>query len=289
MSVTTYILKLKNPSIVPIDSRNISPDKFAGKSLEEIEKLKVLEGGRETVIGDLFELEGPDVAPKESGNIEIIVEGSSTGKLRYLGYKMGGGKIIVKGDAGHFTGYKMSNGSIIVEGKAGNYVGAKMKGGIIEVSKDCGDCIGGKLPGEKLGKGMSGGSIIVHGNAGSQVGVGMKGGRILIDGDAGMLCGSYMMGGTIIIRGGCGLYSGARMTAGRIIIGGVVEGILPSFYADSIVPSVKVRDVAFMKPFMIFIADAVVGGRGTLYISIEENRELVEPYMEIVTGVLEIE
>lgn len=289
MSVV-YKLKLKDKFIVPIDARNISPDKFVGKSLDEIRKIKIFEGGRESIIEDIFDVEGPEKSSKESlNNVEIIVEGPSTGKLRYLGYKMSGGKIIVKGDSGHFIGYKMSNGVIIVEGKAGNYVGSKMKGGSIEILKDCGDCIGGKLPGEKPGKGMSGGSIIVHGNAGSQVGVGMKGGRIIIEGNAGMLCGSYMTGGTLIIKMKCGLYPGSRMTSGRVIIGGAVEGILPSFYADSIIPSLKIRDVSFNKPFMLFLGDAISNGRGMLYISIEDNKLLVEQYKELLEEVLEIE
>ncbi|MCX8168903.1 MAG: formylmethanofuran dehydrogenase subunit C [Candidatus Methanomethylicia archaeon] len=285
----TYIFKLKRASIVPIDVRNISPYKFIGKSLDEIKKFKVFEGGREATIEDLFEVDGPASSPKDVNSIEIIVNGFNTNKLRYLGYKMNGGKIVVKGDVGHFIGYKMSNGSITVEGRAGSYIGAKMKGGSIEVFKDCGDCIGGKLPGEKLGKGMSGGSIVIHGNAGSQVGVGMKGGRILIDGNVGMLCGSYMTGGTIIVRGNCHIYPGSRMIGGRIIIGGRVEGILPSFYVDSIVPSIKVREVVFPKPFMVFIADVIVGGRGMLYISLQDNEELLKPYKEVIKEVVEIE
>ncbi|MEM0211895.1 MAG: formylmethanofuran dehydrogenase subunit C [Candidatus Methanomethylicia archaeon] len=289
MSIT-YRLKLKDKFIVPIDARSISPDNFVGKSLEDIKKISIFEGGRESTIEDIFDVEGPSFSSKEAlNNVEIIIEGASTGKLRYLGYKMSGGKIIVKGDAGHFIGYRMSNGVIIVEGRAGSYVGSKMKGGSIEIFKDCGDCIGGKLPGEKPGKGMSGGSIIVHGNAGSQVGVGMKGGRILIDGNSGMLCGSYMMGGTIIVKMRCGLYPGARMTAGRIIVGGIVEGILPSFYVDSIIPSIKVREVVFNKPFMIFLGDVLVGGRGTLNISLEDNKLLIEPYKELLEEVFEIE
>ncbi|MCR6669348.1 MAG: formylmethanofuran dehydrogenase subunit C [archaeon YNP-WB-040] len=290
MSVkSTYIVKLKYEPKVPVDARNISPNSFAGKSLNDILKLGILEGGVSVELKDLFDVSGPPNAPGDVNSIEILIEGLGSGKLKYIGYRMSGGRIVVKGDVGHFAGYRMIGGSILIEGKAGSYLGAKMKGGSIEVMKGCGDCVGGKLPGERPGKGMSGGEIVIHGDAGSQIGFGMKGGRIIIDGNAGMLCGLNMMGGTILIQKNCDLYPGARMTAGRVIVGGVVEGILPSFYFDSIVPSVRVGKISMNKPFAVFIADAVVGGRGSVYISLEDNKSLIEQYKDFMEERVEVE
>jgi len=40
-------------------------------------------------------------------------------KIRYLGYKMNGGKITIEGNVGHLIGYKMVKGSIVVKGSNG--------------------------------------------------------------------------------------------------------------------------------------------------------------------------
>lgn len=279
---TTYVVKLKSKPTVPIDSRNISPDKFAGRSLSDIKLLKVLEGGRETFLEELFDLEGPTTAVREPGEIEIVITGPETSKLKYLGYKMSNGKLVVKGDVGHLAGYKMSGGSIVIEGGAGSYLGAKMKGGTIEVFRDVGDFAGGKLQGEKPGKGMSGGTIIIHGNAGSQIGVGMSKGTIIVEGSAKVLVGAFMTGGSILVQRSCGGFAGARMTGGKIVIGGAVESVLPSFYVDSMVPSAGVKGRTINKQFMVFIGDVLVDGKGMLYVAYEDNKLLLEQYRELV-------
>lgn len=277
-----YVVKLKSKPTVPIDSRNISPDKFAGRSLSDIKLLKVLEGGKEVVLEELFDLEGPATVVKEPGEIEIVVAGPGTDKLKYLGYRMSNGKIVVKGSVGHLAGYKMSGGSIVIEGRAGSYLGAKMKGGTIEVFGDVGDFAGGKLQGEKPGKGMSGGTIVIHGNAGSQIGVGMSKGTIIVEGNARLLVGAFMTGGSILVQGSCGGFTGARMTGGKIVIGGTIEGILPSFYVDSMVSSAGVKGRTISKQFMVFIGDALVDGKGMLYVAYEDNKLLLEQYKELV-------
>ncbi len=279
---TAYVVKLKSKPMAPIDSRNISPDKFAGRSLSDIKLLKVLEGGRETVLEELFDLDGPTTTVRESREVEIVITGPGTNKLKYLGYRMSGGRIVVKGDVGHLAGYRMSGGSIVIEGGAGSYLGAKMKGGTIEVFGDVGDFAGGKLQGEKPGKGMSGGAIVIHGNAGSQIGVGMSKGTIIIEGSAKLLVGAFMTGGSILVQGDCSGFAGARMTGGKIVVGGSIESVLPSFYVDSIVPSAGVKGRTINKQFMVFAGDALVNGRGMLYIAYEDNKLLLEQYKELV-------
>lgn len=281
--VVTYALSLKYVPAVLVDARRITPDQFAGKKLDEIKKIVLLEGGREVRIGELFDIVGPERAPENPGDIEILLKQGSN-KLCYLGYRMSGGRIVVEGDVGHFTGYKMRGGSIVVKGNTRNYTGSKMRGGTIEVLGDAGHKLGGKLQGEKPGKGMKGGKIIVHGRAGAEVGVGMRSGTIIIHGDAGNLVGVDMQGGTIVVVGNAGIYPGTNMYAGKIVIGGKVECLLPSFYADAILPSVKAKGIRFDKSFMLFIGDAIVGGRGLLYLSYEDNKALLEPYKELVEG-----
>ncbi|MEM4887826.1 MAG: formylmethanofuran dehydrogenase subunit C [Thermosphaera sp.] len=287
MYSATFSLYFKTKPTVLIDVRHITPDELAGKNLSDIKNIAVWEGGRKTRLSDLFDINGPEKAPVNPEQIVVIFETGSD-KLCFIGYRMNGGKIVVKGDAGHLVGYKMKGGSITVEGNARNYVGAKMKDGTIEIQGSVGHRAGGKLPGEKPGKGMKGGTIIVKGNAGSEVGFGMKKGLIIVEGSAGNLTGCDMIGGTIVVKANSGLYPGAGMIGGRIIIGGKVKAISPSFYVDSMVPSLSVRGVKFDKPFMLFLGDAVAGGRGLLYISYEDNKELLEYYRLLIEEAVEI-
>ena len=248
-----YYIKLKdNPSVL-IDARSITPDSFAGKKINEILLLKILEGGKPIALQDLFDVEGPS-------------EGSIT----------------INGDAGHFIGYKMRGGNITIRGNARNYLGAKMKDGTIEVFGNAGHWIGAKLLGEKPGKGMKGGTITIHGNAGSEIGSGMKGGTIIIDGSAKNSAGNYMTGGTIIVKGNGGLYPGLRMSGGRIVINGSVQALLPSFYVDSIIQPLKVKGITFSKSFMSFIGDALIGGHGVLQVSYDDNKELLEEFRKLL-------
>lgn len=277
----TYHLRLKYSPSVPIDARYVSPDAFVNKKIDEISLLKVLEGGKPRTLGELFEIDGPQIAPKDPNDISIIIE-NSTNKVSFIGYKMSKGSITINGDAGHFIGYKMKGGSIVVHGNARNYLGAKMKDGTIEVFGNAGHWIGAKLLGEKPGKGMKGGTITIHGNAGSEIGSGMKGGTIIIDGNVNDSVGNHMVGGTIIVKGNCGLYPGLRMTGGRIVIAGAIEGILPSFYVDSLIPSLKVKGLVFNKSFLSFIGDALVSGHGLLQVSYDDNKELLEYYRKLI-------
>lgn len=284
--MVVFTLRLKEPPTVPVDARRIKPDKLAGKTLDGILNTKLREGSRVVRLRDLFEVTGPEKAPESPGEIEIVIEGEGSEKLRYLGYKMTAGKIIVKGNIGGMAGYKMKGGTIVIEGDAASWLGAKMKDGLIEVHGDAGDFVGSKLQGEKPGKGMKGGMIVIHGNAGSNIGAGMGGGAIIVEGDAGDLVGAHMTGGSILVCGKAGRFTGARMTGGKIIVSGLIDGILPSFYVDSIVSSAKVKSYKFKKPFMMFIGDVLVNGMGKLFVALNENRELLKHYEELLEDVV---
>ncbi len=278
----TYYFKLKEEPRVPVEARNLKPDTIAGLSIDETRRIPVRLGNKKLVIEDLFEVDGPTRAPANPESIELHITGRGSGRIRYLGCKMSSGRIVVHGDIGLMTGYKMSGGAIIVKGDAGSWLGAKMKNGYIEVHGCVGDFVGSKLQGEKPGKGMKGGLIIVHGDAGSYVGTGMKGGSIIIEGCAGNLVGSHMCGGSILVCGGVGRFTGARMVSGKIVVDGVVDGVLPSFYIDSITSKAKVKNRVIEKEFMLFIGDVLVGGRGKLYIAYDVNVDKLSMYRELL-------
>ena len=280
----SFVLKLKSIPKVLTDLRNVSPDKFAGKKIEEIRNLKILEGGVPTTLDTVFDTDGPTSASTDVKTIEITIE-NSLDKLCFIGYKMSGGKIVIKGGVGHFVGYKMRGGTITVHGDTRNYLGAKMVNGVIEVFGNAGHRVGCKLQGEKPGKGMKGGTIIIHGNAGADVGWGMAGGTIVVEGSVGNFVGADMVGGVVVVKGGSGIYPGLGMVGGRIVIGGEVRAIVPSFYLDSITPSLRVRGITFQKPFATFIGDAIVFGKGMLQISYEDNKHILELYKDILEEV----
>lgn len=283
--VASYILKLKEPLKVPLDARYIKPEMFVNKKLNEILDISVREGNTPIKLGEIFDVEGNATAPGDPNNIEINIHGEGTIKMRYLGFKMQGGKIIVNGGIGPLAGYKMRDGYITIKGNARGWLGAKMRGGMIEVFGHAADFIGSKLQGEKPGKGMKGGMIRIHGNAGSNIGAGMAGGAIIIDGNAKNLVGTLMCGGTIVVQGSCGRFTGARMSMGRIVVCGEMDGILPSFYADSIVPKAKAKGLVFEKPFMIFMGDILVDGMGMLFVSYDENVEMLKLFEELIKEV----
>ena len=248
------ILTPKEVFKVLIDAEAISPDKFAGKTIEQIKSLRVYEGGKRKTLSELFNVEGDvGVSPQE---ITIIINGD-VGKVSRIGELMSAGKILINGNVGHYLGFRMKGGNIEVKGNVRMWLGAEMVGGQIEVYGSAQDYVGACLIGKRGKKGMKSGTIIIHGNAGSEIGFNMGGGTVIVDGDAGALPGIGMMGGTILIKGGCLGKAGARMTGGRIIICGDAGDILPSFYIDEVRPSIKIAGVSYQGPFYTFIGDVL--------------------------------
>lgn len=275
------VLKPKFLFTVPVEAERITPDVFAGKSLDEIAKLPVYEGNTKRALGDLFNVEGSPGS--QAVDTLIRIEGDLS-KVRRIGEGMTAGKIVVKGDVGHYVGFSMKGGFIEIHGNAGLWLGGKMKGGEITVFGNVGDFVGGSLRGELPGKGMRKGTIVIHGNAGSEVGRGMSGGSILVHGSVGVLPGIDMRGGTIGVKGDCEGKPGARMAAGRVIIGGRVPSILPSFYIDEVRESVKAGPEKLVGPFYVFIGDVLADVKcgGRLFVSIHNNPHLkpFEAYLE---------
>lgn len=248
------ILTPKELFKVLIDAETISPDRFAGKTLDQIRSLRVHEGGKRRTLGELFNVEGDSGgSPKD---VTIVIDGDVS-KVSRIGELMTAGKIVINGNVGHYLGFRMKGGSIEVKGNVRMWLGAEMAGGQIEVHGSAQDYVGACLIGKRGKKGMKGGTIIVHGDVGSEVGFSMGRGTIIVDGNAGALPGVEMMGGTVLIKGSCLGKAGARMTGGRVIICGDCGEILPSFYIDEVRPSVKVEGVSYQGPFYVFIGDVL--------------------------------
>ncbi len=270
--MATYLVTPKDRFEVPVECRYLRPDKFAGKTLKEIGEFIAYEGGVKRRLADLFDVEGPERAPEDPEEIEIHVKGAR--KIRYLGYKMTSGTIVIEEDAGDLLGYRMRGGRIVVKGNAGSWLGVRMRGGEIEVEGSAGDFIGASLPGDDPGKGLRKGIIVIKGNAGSNVGAGMGSGAVIVEGSAGHLVGAGMTGGSILIMGRAGRFIGARARGGKIVIGGEVDGLLPSYYIDDVVSKAKVKGRVLEGSFLLLRGDSVVDGKARLYISEEGNPSL---------------
>lgn len=121
-------------------------------------------------------------------------------RIHYVGYRMNGGEMIVKGNAGCYVGCQMSSGDITVEGSADFGTGAEMTGGKIQIQGDSGDLVGGALPGSHYG--MNGGTILVDGSVGNGCGFRMRRGFIAVTKNAGQSVGHQMLAGTIVF-GSC--------------------------------------------------------------------------------------
>lgn len=90
------------------------------------------------------------------GTIEIFGDAGDHVGVAYRGSRdgMGGGQIVIHGNAGVEAGCWMSDGIIRIEGNAGMFPGIHMRGGMVLIE---GGCDG------RAGAGMTGGRVIIRG------------------------------------------------------------------------------------------------------------------------------
>lgn len=262
---------------LPIDGQVISPDNFAGGTLEEIEGLPLLVGNRERRLGDIFEISG---TPAERAAEQAIVIIGHTRSFRWIGRRMTGGLIRLEGDAGFNLGEEMVGGAIMVQGNVEDWLGCSMRGGVIEVRGDAGNQVGASIRGK--GKGMAGGTIVIHGDAGYEVGSWMEGGLIHIVGNVDQFAGVHMGGGEILIEGDSEGRLGANMRNGKIVLLGKIPQILPSFTFEEVRERATAGGKSFKGRFYLFKGDLTEEGEGRLFISAEANPHLsfYERYLE---------
>ena len=269
-------LTIKRDLSLPVTAEDLSPDKLAGKSAEEIQAVKVWEGNRQLALEDIFK-----VAEKPNGSEETILRViGDASKVRKIGFKMSSGSVIVEGNAGMYVGEQMTGGSILVTGNTGSWAGMQMKGGRIEVKGNTGDYVGTGYRGTD--QGMKGGTIIIRGNAGNEVGCWMTNGNIRIGGNTGLYPGIHMSNGTILTEGDCVGRAGAQMRGGKVIIFGCIPTILPSFAFEEIQEKVKFIDEKIAGPFYAFSGDMNENGKGKVSVRISSNPHLkwCEQYLE---------
>ncbi len=215
-------LKPLRETKIPLVAECITPDAFSGKSVSEIEEMKVYYGNKEKLLKDFYE-----VFNDERETITI----GSVPSVKYIGKGMTKGEIVIEGDAGMHLGAGMKGGLIRVKGNCSDWAGAEMQGGEILIEKNAGNCLGAGYRGSKSG--MNCGLIVVRRNAGNEVGGLMKRGIIVVQGNLGEFAGCNMKGGTIFCYGHMGERTGAFMERGSIVAYNSVK-LLPTFAYNAV-------------------------------------------------------
>lgn len=203
----TLTLTLREPPTAPLNAQALTPDRLAGLSRPEIERLELWHGNRREEVGELFDVSG-------AGEPDVRVVGDLR-RVAGLGTGMTGGRLTLEGSAGPHVGAGMRDGELIAEGDVGDWAGAEMRGGRLIVRGAAGRRLGGAYAGSRAG--MQGGEILAHGNAGEEAGAGLRRGLIAVAGRVGAAAGLRALAGTIVAFGSLGAHPGAGMRRASIV------------------------------------------------------------------------
>ena len=220
----TVTITLKNAPALYLEADTISPDAFAGKTAAKIAELPVFEGNVPSTLGKYFEVSGS--AGATAADTKIIVRGDVK-KVKYFGFKMSAGELVIEGTADQYVGGWMKGGKLLVKGNVGAFAATAMKGGELVIEGNAGNYLGSAYRGDW--RGMSGGKILVKGNTGSDLGQYMLGGEIVVNGNADVHVMTHAEGGKTIIKGNAKSKIGGQMVDGTIIIFGAIDVMMPGF------------------------------------------------------------
>ncbi|MHA1130269.1 MAG: formylmethanofuran dehydrogenase subunit C [Candidatus Helarchaeota archaeon] len=267
----------KDLSSIPLEIE-ISPDSIAGKSIEDIKKMKIMKGNREKELAEFFDVKG-SIAESPAEN-KIIIDGNID-QVKYIGTKMTAGEILIKGNVGMHTGDEMKGGKITIEGNCADFCAMEIKGGEFEVKGNAGNYLAGAKRG--TWRGSSKGKVVIHGNCGVETACWMKGKTIVINvkGKAGAYLGSHMALGTIIADGDVDPRVGAEMSGGKIIVNGKLTELSPSFSYIGEVKEIELSETdKITGNYLKFEGDfATISPKakkkGELYLIKDKNKEYI--------------
>jgi formylmethanofuran dehydrogenase subunit C len=214
----TLTLTLREAPEAQVLADRLRPDRLAGLSAREIERVELRHGNRRAPLGELFDVAG-------AGGDELRVVGDLA-RVAGLGAGMTGGRLTVAGIAGPHVGAGMCDGELVVDGDAGDWAGAEMRGGRLVVHGSAGRRLGGAYAGSRAG--MRGGEILVAGDAGEEAGAGLRRGLIAVAGSVGAAAGLNALAGTIVAFGPVGRHAGAGMRRASIVAMAGAE-LLPTY------------------------------------------------------------
>src|SRR5437660_11109636 len=99
---------------VPVEVPCIASDRLAGLSADAIARLPVQHGNAAAVLGDFFSISG------DAADADVAIEGDCN-RIKWLGTKMAGGRMTIRGDAGTHLGSEMTGGTIEVHGSVDDW------------------------------------------------------------------------------------------------------------------------------------------------------------------------
>jgi formylmethanofuran dehydrogenase subunit C len=268
--VSPLVLRLRALPEQRLDMSSLTPQRLAGKSMSEISDIELQTTRRAVRVGDLFHA--------SDGSAEhIVIEGGSE-RFDRVGEGMSAGSITVDGDVGIRAGRQMTGGRLIVKGNASHWTASGLTAGFIEIAGDVGDRLGGPLAGEV--QGMSGGVVVVRGHAGVRAADRLRRGVLIIEGDAGDDAGSRMLAGTLIVSGAVGARTGYLMRRGTIVLGAVRGDFGPTFIDCGVhdltahrLMAAYVRDSSAQSAKVLcgslrrFVGDMAVIGKGEIFVA----------------------
>ena len=208
---------------IPVEIEGLIPSLVRDMSLAEIEKWPLYHGNRQLPLAEFFRVAGDPLDER------IEFDGDLSG-VHWIGNKMDGGVIHVRGSAGRHLGSEMTKGEIHVDGDAGDWVGGELHGGLIHVRGRAGHLVGAAYRGSR--RGMVGGTVLIGGDVGNEVGHSMRRGLLVVGGACGEAPAFNMIAGTVAVFGGCGIRPAAGMRRGTLLLAGKnPPQLLPTFRA----------------------------------------------------------
>lgn len=210
MSVVTLTLRDRAPAAI---DAALAPDRLTGSEVE-LARTQVRLGRSAAELGELFQIRAE--ARDSPAGPELRVE-TGGAAVHGLGSAMGGGRLVVEGDAGDRVGAEMSGGEIVVRGRCGDHAGAQMSGGLLRVEGDAGHRAGGAYPGGP--RGMTGGALLLLGRAGDETGAAMRRGLIAV-GACGDRAAFHAIAGTVVVAGDAGSLPGLASKRGSVVLHG---------------------------------------------------------------------
>jgi len=220
----TVTITMKNPPALYLEADTISPDAFAGKTAARIAELPVFEGNMPSTLGKYFDVSGD--AGATAAETKVVVKGE-TGRVKYIGFKMTGGELVIEASADQYVGAWMKGGRILAKGNVGAFAATAMSGGKLTIEGNAGNYLGAAYRGDW--RGMSGGKILVKGNAGSDTGMYMLGGEIVVNGNIDVHVMTHAEGGKVVVKGNAKSKLGGQMVDGTIVVFGTIDVMMPGF------------------------------------------------------------
>jgi formylmethanofuran dehydrogenase subunit C len=228
----TLTLTLRTEPPARVHAPSLIPERLGGLSASAVAALALRCGGEMVAVGDLFDVSG-------AGTEDALVLDGDLRRFDWIGARMSGGEITVRGDVGAWAGAEMSGGVLRILGHAGARLGAA-------------------YPGARAG--MTGGEIVVSGDAGEEAGAGMRRGLLAVGGRTGAGTGLRMLAGTVIALGGIGAEAGLGNRRGSLVSGRALEPLLSYAYATRYRPPALGLQLRRARELGLRVDDALLRG-----------------------------